>query len=434
MYVNKTMLENTELNEQYSFATKKERKQINKRSITTFSIIMLISGLLYAQPRPKLIPYRKGKLWGYCDTNRTIKIPIVYDKAYPFFSGKALVNHNKQAYQINTQGEKLKEFPFSLGFYNGGALIMVHTTKYKYGVINLWGRVLLKPIYDEVDEIKPGIFEVVLNHKIGQIDTSGRIVKKFKPYKLELGVVEFFEGHNCVKPCRIGIATHTLALINYKGKYGYINKNLQLVIPLKYGPAYNFLGGVALAGFSTSKPKKQLSKNGVLASSATRLYLTYLDRYGNTYYEQAKDSSKTLQEKAIKIKDVKIKNNYDIPIETAKKYLHPKFKAESKVGAFYGFTLINDMLIRKLSDLNKLYPLENIPFPGYKGRLLNQPSYSVLAHDNGQYQPVILDVEGNVFGFTVSSSGVLSFHCNLAYIDYNGDITYKKKVSYIFRK
>ena len=36
---------------------------------------------------PKLIPYRKGDKWGFCDRNKKIVVECVYDWARPFSEG-----------------------------------------------------------------------------------------------------------------------------------------------------------------------------------------------------------------------------------------------------------------------------------------------------------------------------------------------------------
>ena len=44
------------------------------------------------QEMVKLIPYRKGKKWGYCNPSRKLLIPWKYDRANTFREGMALVS------------------------------------------------------------------------------------------------------------------------------------------------------------------------------------------------------------------------------------------------------------------------------------------------------------------------------------------------------
>ncbi|MFZ2412854.1 MAG: WG repeat-containing protein, partial [Candidatus Cryosericum sp.] len=39
-----------------------------------------------------LIPYRKDDKWGFCDRDKKITIPVVYDKVDPFSNGYARVH------------------------------------------------------------------------------------------------------------------------------------------------------------------------------------------------------------------------------------------------------------------------------------------------------------------------------------------------------
>ena len=38
----------------------------------------------WAQVNTRLIPFRKGDKWGFCDRKRKMAIPVVYDRVYPF--------------------------------------------------------------------------------------------------------------------------------------------------------------------------------------------------------------------------------------------------------------------------------------------------------------------------------------------------------------
>jgi hypothetical protein len=52
----------------------------------------------------KLIPYREGDKWGFCDKDMNIIIPIKYDWAYPFKEGLALVEINGKWGYIDKNG------------------------------------------------------------------------------------------------------------------------------------------------------------------------------------------------------------------------------------------------------------------------------------------------------------------------------------------
>jgi len=58
-----------------------------KRYFFIFVIVVLSIGDILSQETPNLIPYRKGKKWSFCDRNKKIIIPIVYDEANSFRDG-----------------------------------------------------------------------------------------------------------------------------------------------------------------------------------------------------------------------------------------------------------------------------------------------------------------------------------------------------------
>ncbi len=91
-----------------------------KSLLTSFCILVLAINL-NAQNDIKLIPYKKGFKYGYCDQKKNIIIPIQYDNAYPFgyqtdssyYEDLAFVQINNETYIINKKGEivdKSKDF------------------------------------------------------------------------------------------------------------------------------------------------------------------------------------------------------------------------------------------------------------------------------------------------------------------------------------
>lgn len=392
---------------------------------------------VWAQSRPELIPYRKGDKWGYCDTNRVIKIPVVYDEAYPFIQGKALVNYKGRACKINKRGIVVKRFSFKLlGSYNTD-LIEIEAKKSLLGKIDLAGKVVFKPIYSEITKINDETYEMVHQGKVGRINLQGEVVKPFVPHKPAKEVL--IRLYRYEQPCRVGKAGLPLTLMNHKRKHGYVDKNLQLQIPFKYAFAGDFVAGVARVGFTLDNPipKNKPDYSDLYKSKTERVYHTYIDCYGNTYYEEKSDANKTALEKALKVAHVKVQSGNGFLIETSKKYISPNVKqtAIAEVatgGAFDGFTVIHDASIRSIADLNKYYPLAQLNFP--ERQKFNQPKYVVLKYANGQLQPVIVDIEGNVFGFTISNKGRLNIYFKSVYINGKGEYRYKTHTSYLDKK
>ena len=85
-----------------------------------------------------LVPYRKGRKWGFCDRDRTMVIPAVYDGVRPFREGLARVNLNG-----------------------------------KWGFIDIKGNLAIPTVYDKAGFFRDGLAAVTLNRKHGFIDTKG---------------------------------------------------------------------------------------------------------------------------------------------------------------------------------------------------------------------------------------------------------------------
>jgi len=77
--------------------------------IATLSCSVLFNTTVYAK-LPDLIPYRKGDLWGYCDSLRNIKIPCKYERAELFSEGLASVKLNGKWEFINKTGQQFTPY------------------------------------------------------------------------------------------------------------------------------------------------------------------------------------------------------------------------------------------------------------------------------------------------------------------------------------
>src|SRR5581483_8632182 len=149
-------------------------------------LALLMALTAFSQPRPALIPYRKGKVWGYCDTNKKIMIPCKYHTAFPFINGKAIVEtKSDSAMQINTKGEVVWNIPYHLydyvdetGLIRFGCEVQnpkTHAIGEMEGLLRLDGTLALKPEYENVEVLGVDSFEVVVPHKKGVINSKKRV-------------------------------------------------------------------------------------------------------------------------------------------------------------------------------------------------------------------------------------------------------------------
>jgi hypothetical protein len=91
----------------------------------------------------------------------------------------------------------------------------------KTGIINEVGKVIIPLEYEDISDLKGGLFLAKKSNKYGMIDINGKIVIPFEYSKIRF----FNEG---------------LALVILNGKAGYINKKNEMIIEPQY--KFNFLG------------------------------------------------------------------------------------------------------------------------------------------------------------------------------------------------
>jgi len=112
--------------------------------------------------QPMLIPYRKGKKWGFCNWNKKIEIECKYDEAYLFSEGLALVKMlgeyffidsfvNKVVYYIKDDNYRFDENGRVLqkGFENGFMLIYSPHSR-RFGLIDKKNSIVLDCSYTTI--------------------------------------------------------------------------------------------------------------------------------------------------------------------------------------------------------------------------------------------------------------------------------------------
>jgi serine/threonine protein kinase len=181
----------------------------------------------------RLIPYRKGDKWGFCDSNKNIVIEVKYDFADSFREGLARVSLNDKCGHIDKTGRETTPIMYDLvnSFSEGLAGVKLND---KCGFIDKTGREIIPIKYDDVESFSEGLARVSLNKKWGYIDKTGREITHIK-----------YDGADSFN--------ESLAHVKLNDKYGYIDKTGREIIPIKYDNTYSFsegLAGVTLNGKS----------------------------------------------------------------------------------------------------------------------------------------------------------------------------------------
>jgi hypothetical protein len=205
-----------------------------------------------------LTPIGRNGKWGYIDKNKNEVIPLKYSLAGDFnlfLQGLALVKLNDKCHYIDTKGNRWK-YDEAYRFDEGLAPVKLNG---KWGYIDKNKNEITPLKYDKAwsfNEHLQDLALVKLNDKCHYIDTKGNLWKYDEAYRFDEG----------------------LAPVKLNGKWGYIDKNKNEIIPLKYDYALGFnqhLQGLALVKLNSK--------------------CHYIDTKGNRWkYDEAYDFNESL--------------------------------------------------------------------------------------------------------------------------------------------
>lgn len=194
----------------------------------------------------ELVPAQneKGK-WGFVDENGKQVIPYKYDEARPFENGLAMVRKGDHYGMVNENAKEILPLKYDLierhnsyifrvaagGKHKDGVLL-----DEKYGFVDDSGKELLKPEYDEIGNftdrlayIRKGQFYGYVNDKIDiVIPCKYNAIGSFT----KAGYVWVCEGAKFDKGSTSSFSG---------GKYGIIDREGKVIVPVKYKDAGAFI-------------------------------------------------------------------------------------------------------------------------------------------------------------------------------------------------
>ncbi len=201
------------------------KKQSNKMKKTIIILLLLCNFNLLAQ---KLIPYRKGNLWGYCDVNKKIIIKPEYDKVTYFFDNQVgMVSKDNKVGLISAKGEIVIPILYRyVGKDNKG-----------YMAFSDSGRVYFDENFKKLNEPLESVPEEMMAPE-KPYDYSEANGKK--------GVTGRLPIYDEMFDFKLNGNTYFTALKD--GKYGVINENENVLIPF----IYDFLSSLYNSSITTS--------------------------------------------------------------------------------------------------------------------------------------------------------------------------------------
>ncbi len=143
-----------------------------------------LSQIKYLLPdlyQPQYIPYRKGDKWGFCDSEKKILIPCIFDRVHFFLGGYSTISLNGNENLIDTQGHLMlpSNNRYVATYYSSKEFIIIINSDKKCVVLNRDFEEVLPPRarYNEISYVK-GVFKFrnEIDSLCGLIDSKGNLI------------------------------------------------------------------------------------------------------------------------------------------------------------------------------------------------------------------------------------------------------------------
>lgn len=176
-----------------------------------------------------LIPFRKGDLWGYADTNKVIVIPPTYHSTDLFRFNRGRIRMDSLYGYINKKGEKVinPQFLDARGFENGFggtvANVKINSNDVNFSNIDSMGNSckIMRPGCGTKDTAELMGLRIIEEGKVGFVFK--------KVYRGALGELKIPVQYEDIKDNRMG-----LLYAKKDGKWGMINEKNETILPFEY--------------------------------------------------------------------------------------------------------------------------------------------------------------------------------------------------------
>lgn len=162
----------------------------------------------------KFYPIKENDKWGFIDEQGIQRTPLIFDEAYSFYEGLAIVRLEGKYGYINKMGDLVikPKFDDAFRFQEGHAVVEINE---KLGIINRSGEFIIPPKYEELGNISEGLCYYLDDSLYGYFDSKGivRIEPKFTDAN------DFMDNK---------------AVVSQNGFYGLIDKFGTTYLPMKY--------------------------------------------------------------------------------------------------------------------------------------------------------------------------------------------------------
>lgn len=171
--------------------------------------------------------------YGFIDKTGKVVIPLEYNEAYPFAEGLAAVKLDKKWGFIDKTGKIIIPFKYNEAnsFTEGLACV---NKRDKYGYINKNGEVVIPFKYYFARSFSEGL--AMVSTKLSACGFIDKLGKEVIPLIYDQPIGDFKNGLAFV-------GNHIYGTENWE--FGYVNKNGEVVIPIKYSEVKPFTGDFA---------------------------------------------------------------------------------------------------------------------------------------------------------------------------------------------
>jgi hypothetical protein len=194
---------------------------INKQGEESRVDLTKINKILFLKDNIQIAKDKTTNKYGYLNERDQIIIPFIYESASSFGNNRAPVTINNRKIYIDITGKEVidaSNYNYAQCFYNGYAV--VQNSEKMYGYIDTSGKPVTEFIYTSADGFSSGLAAVCKDGLCGFLDLD---LKPFIPFDY-IGVA-YFNDLNLVR------------VRTKNGKYGYLNKKGEMVIPAIYDDA-----------------------------------------------------------------------------------------------------------------------------------------------------------------------------------------------------
>ena len=171
------------------------------------------------------------KKWGKIDMTGKTVIPFVYDEIKVLRNSSSTKKARKydNPYVIITAEDVVIQEQYSDLKYSSEESLIWAEKKYKFGLLDKAGRIVVTPQFDDMYDFRNGYAWVKKNGRWGLIDKKGKLIIPYSAAQYD----------------NYGYFQDGLAWVEKNGKYGVINITGKIVIPLQYEDFSYFENGFA---------------------------------------------------------------------------------------------------------------------------------------------------------------------------------------------